>query len=326
MNNLIQESPQEATQANDLCAHWIFVARAISIYLIVWMHTDISPSFVPTIVQGATGTFFLIAGYYLPRTAKGASFFALISARTWLIWTIIATALYAILKGPIDWQDAIGWHIQSYNYPLWYLRTILVYQFVLAAFMLVGLMPKHSVLITILLAGMAYLTQWSDLSAINFAWFVTMLVGYSLHAIPIEKIYSYLKKYRYLIACSCIIFIVQGITIPAIGAAYDWSFKPANISITSISYSVLVLLLASLILEKFPKASTYIAKIGSCSMFIFVSHAILNGILHIIQAHISIELHLFNPATPLLTLVFSSIVCLWLRKQFPRVMEFVGCP
>ncbi len=326
MNNLIQESPQEATKANDLCAQWIFVARAISIYLIVWMHTDISPSFVPTIVQGATGTFFLIAGYYLPRTAKGASLFALISLRTWMIWTAIATALYALLKGSVDWQDAIGWHIQSYNYPLWFLRTILTYEFMLAALMLVGLMPKHSVLITILLAGMAYITQWSDLSAVNFAWFVTMVVGYSLHAIPIEKIYKYLKKYRLLIAGACIIFILQGISVKALALENTWTFEPANICITNISYSILVLMLASLILEKLPKASRPIAKIGSCSMFIFVTHAILNGILHLIQHHIDIDLQLINPATPLLTLVFSSMVCLWLRQKFPRLMEFLGCP
>lgn len=327
MNNLLQEAQIPTTEAADHSTQWIWVARALSIYLIVWLHTDIAPDFVSIAVQGATATFFLISGYYLPDTAKKAAFTSLISARTWLIWATIATLIYALIQGGVSWQQAIGWEIQSYNYPLWFLRTLIIYQLIIAAIVAIGLIPRHRVLITIMLAGMAYFTEWSDLSRLNFSWFVTILIGYSLKSIPMNKIGGYFNNNWLLLLVVAILYLIECNIVTSQAEIMAWKFEPANLTIHSFAYSILILAMSTLIINKLPKSiSRLIARIGSCSMFIFVTHAILNGIIHFTSRSYFGGTELMGYWTPLLTLIFSTIVCLCLQSKFPRLMEIVGLP
>ena len=43
----------------------------------------------------------------------------------------------------ITWQRVVGWGVAAYNTPLWFLKTLIAYQLVLAGLMALRLLPRY---------------------------------------------------------------------------------------------------------------------------------------------------------------------------------------
>lgn len=296
-------------------AVWVDAARCLAMFPIIWMHAGDAPAWSGKLVGGALFLFFLLAGYFMPRDPRTCCVRALRLAGAWALWSVIAALLYYSVAPEygIDWRKLLGWGVNAYDTPLWFLRNLALYELLTAALLALRLLPRHGWLVTLVLASLAYAGSPAQQLTIRFDWFWVTLLGFSLRCVPVAQAESWLKEHAALAAAACVIVLCQ---------PWLWSQCRADVGFCSLpTFSAawcMLYFLAALALARFlPPAARMLAFSGRGMMFCYVTHSFF-----LAPFYMGYDLNWgYNLWVPPVLLTVLPLMGAGLQRLFPRAMR-----
>ncbi len=299
-------------------ACWVDCARTLAMFFIIWLHADAAPWWVGKVVGGAIALFFLLAGYFLPGQVGNVLVRTGRLALAWLLWSLLSLGLMAVAAPDFEfsWQRSIGWGEAAYNTPLWFLKTLVVYQLVAAGLLALRLLPRHSWLLVVFLALCSYTTSPSQHLSVRFDYFWVFLLGFAAKGVALEDIRSYICRNGWILLLVVAGLFLQPEVLEDYAELVDESWRHCNLPHRNLAFMVLFLLVGVLLAGRMPRVAGWLASCGRWMLFIYAGHSYLLSPLYCYD-----ELRWgWNVWVPLLVLPLAVLLGRLLHRLAPRLM------
>lgn len=304
---------------------WVDAARCIAMFFIIWLHTGKSPAWNGDLVGGALCLFFIFAGYFMPQQAGRCARRALRMLWLWVLWSLLSAGLYMLTKaGAVwSWERLVGWGEGAYNTPLWFLRNLAVYQLLAGGMLALRLLPRHSWLITALLAAFAYTCEHSQHLTLRFDWMVAFMLGCALRStVCLETLSRWLRENAVVLTVAIALLLVQIHALPAVGDALDMAVKVCSLPVESLAYTILYSLAAMALVRRLPRVAALFALSGRSMIFCYITHSFGLAVFYN-YPELEFARNIWVPVLLLAVLTWLYGV---LNRLFPKAMRFLfGC-
>lgn len=301
---------------------WVDAARCIAMFFIIWLHTGKSPAWNGDLVGGALCLFFFLAGYFMPSDAGRCAARAWRMLRLWVLWSFLSAGLYMLTKsGAVwSWERVFGIGVGAYNTPLWFLRNLAVYQLLVAGGLALRWLPRHTWLVTALLAAFAYTCEHSQHTTLRFDWMMVLVLGVSLRtAVTPEQLTGWLRRRAAVLVVAAVVLLVQIHALPKLGRELDVAVRSCSLPVESLAWALLYALAAMGIEHWCSRAGVALAACGRSMLFCYITHSFA---LAVFYNYPSIDVAA-NVWVPVLLLVVLTLLNRMLEKRFPRTMRFL---
>lgn len=256
---------------------WVDSARCLAMFFIMWLHVGDAPLWLGHPVGGAICLFFVLAGYFMPITPETAARRALLMGLAWVLWSLISFGLYRALapENPWSWQQIIGYGVAAFNAPLWFLRNLCIYQLIIAALIVLRILPRCNWLLLAILACFTYVSELPQHENLRFDWLSAVLLGYCMKSISLSQIEQWLRENVWYIVCGIAILLLQREYYMQYAREESLKYYRVSIPLVHVSQALLLCLAALGISRWLPRLNKLMALAGSCMMFTYVSHSLL---------------------------------------------------
>lgn len=309
--------PPDAAPPHPPRAEWVDAARSAAMFFIIWLHAGAAPAWCGQAVGGALFLFFLLAGYFTPPTAALCLKRAVKLGAAWLLWSLIAGALYALFSPghALTWPRLFGWGEAAYNTPLWFLRSLAVYELLPAALTALRLLPRFKWLVLLLLLCYPYADAPAQHLTLRFDYLPVLLLGYCLRGVGLERLHALLLRRAWLWVGCALLLLALPAYLPCCAALAAHSPLPLHAAAVA-----LLLLAAGVLGQRFlPRFTAYSARMGRGMMFCYVTHSFFLAPLYtgyeVQWGH--------NIWVPLLLLPLLTACGAWCTRRFPRAMHLL---
>ena len=299
-------------------AAWVDCARALAMFFIVWLHANAAPGWVGKVVGGAIALFFLLAGYFLPSSAGKVLERTGRLALAWGLWSLMSVLFLLVVKPYVDitWQRVVGWGVAAYNTPLWFLKTLVAYQLVLAGLMALRLLPRHAWVAVVFLALCSYTTAPSQHLSVRFDYLWIFLLGYAAKQAPLELVRGYMVQNKWILLLVIVGVFAQPECLEEYAEEAELSWRHCNLPLKSLAFMASFLLAGVLLDEYLPRVAGVFARCGRWMLFIYAGHSYLLSPLYQWKG-ISF---CWNVWVPLVVLPVMVLLGWLLSRRFPRAM------
>lgn len=299
-------------------AAWVDCARALAMFFIVWLHANAAPGWVGKVVGGAIALFFLLAGYFLPSSAGKVLERTGRLALAWGLWSLMSVLFLLVVKPYVDitWQRVVGWGVAAYNTPLWFLKTLVAYQLVLAGLMALRLLPRHAWVAVVFLALCSYTTAPSQHLSVRFDYLWIFLLGYAAKQAPLELVRGYMVQNKWILLLVIVGVFAQPECLEEYAEEVEVSWRHCNLPLKSLAFMTSFLLAGVLLDEYLPRVADLFARCGQWMLFIYAGHIYLLSPLY---QHKGLSL-CWNVWVPLVVLPVMVLLGWLLSRCFPRAM------
>ena len=299
-------------------AAWVDCARALAMFFIVWLHANAAPGWVGKVVGGAIALFFLLAGYFLPSSAGKVLERTGRLALAWGLWSLMSVLFLLVVKPYVDitWQRVVGWGVAAYNTPLWFLKTLVAYQLVLAGLMALRLLPRHAWVAVVFLALCSYTTAPSQHLSVRFDYLWIFLLGYAAKQAPLELVRGYMVQNKWILLLVIVGVFAQPECLEEYAEEVEVSWRHCNLPLKSMAFMTSFLLAGVLLDEYLPRVADLFARCGQWMLFIYAGHIYLLSPLY---QHKGLSL-CWNVWVPLVVLPVMVMLGWLLSRCFPRAM------
>lgn len=299
-------------------AGWVDCARSLAMFCIVWLHADAAPDWLGRVVGGAIALFFLLAGYFMPQGAGAVAWRAWRLALAWTLWSLLSLGLMAVASPDFEfsWQRCLGWGEPAYNTPLWFLKTLVAYQLVLAGGILLRVLPRYRWLLVLLFALGSYTTSPAQYAAIRFDYFWIFLLGFALQDVDMETLHAHMKQSACGYLLAVVVVLVQPLLLAAGAQAACLPWRHCNLPVAALAYMLNFLLMGVLLDRYLPRVAGGLAVCGRWMLFIYAAHSfVLAPLYGGWNPH-----WLWNVWVPLLVLPLLTCTGWGLSRLCPRLM------
>ena len=299
-------------------AVWVDCARALAMFFIVWLHANAAPGWVGKVVGGAIALFFLLAGYFLPSSAGRVVERTGRLAFAWGLWSLMSVLFLLVVKPYVDitWQRVVGWGVAAYNTPLWFLKTLIAYQLVLAGLMALRLLPRYAWVAVVFLALCSYTTAPSQHLSVRFDYLWIFLLGFAAKQAPLELVRGYMVQNKWILLLVIVGVFAQPECLEEYAEEFDVSWRHCNLPLKSLAFMTSFLLAGVLLDEYLPRVADLFARCGQWMLFIYAGHIYLLSPLY---QHKGLSL-CWNVWVPLVVLPVLVLLGRMLSRRFPRAM------
>ena len=299
-------------------AEWVDCARALAMFFIVWLHANAAPGWVGKVVGGAIALFVLLAGYFLPSSAGKVLERTGRLALAWGLWSLMSVLFLLVVKPYVDitWQRVVGWGVAAYNTPLWFLKTLVAYQLVLAGLMALRLLPRHAWVAVVFLALCSYTTAPSQHLSVRFDYLWIFLLGYAAKQAPLELVRGYMVQNKWILLLVIVGVFAQPECLEEYAEEVEVSWRHCNLPLKSLAFMTSFLLAGVLLDEYLPRVADLFARCGQWMLFIYAGHIYLLSPLY---QHKGLSL-CWNVWVPLVVLPVMVLLGWLLSRCFPRAM------
>lgn len=299
-------------------AAWVDCARALAMFFIVWLHANAAPGWVGKVVGGAIALFFLLAGYFLPSSAGKVLERTGRLALAWGLWSLMSVLFLLVVKPYVDitWQRVVGWGVAAYNTPLWFLKTLVAYQLVLAGLMALRLLPRYAWVAAVFLALCSYTTAPSQHLSVRFDYLWIFLLGFAAKQAPLELVRGYMVQNKWILLLVIVGVFAQPECLEEYAEEVEVSWRHCNLPLKSLVFMTSFLLAGVLLDEYLPRVADLFARCGQWMLFIYAGHIYLLSPLY---QHKGLSL-CWNVWVPLVVLPVMVLLGWLLSRCFPRAM------
>lgn len=299
-------------------AEWVDCTRALAMFFIVWLHANAAPDWVGKVVGGAIALFFLLAGYFLPRTAGKVMERTGRLALAWVLWSLMSVLFLLVVKPYVDitWQRVVGWGVAAYNTPLWFLKTLVAYQLVAAGLLALRLLPRYAWVAVVFLALCSYTTAPSQHLSVRFDYLWIFLLGFAAKQVPLAAVREYICRNRWVLLLVIVGVFAQPECLEEYAEEVDVSWRHCNLPLKSLAFMASFLLSGVLLDEYLPRLAGLFARCGQWMLFIYAGHIYLLSPLY---QHKGLSL-CWNVWVPLVVLPVMVVLGWLLSRCFPRAM------
>lgn len=297
-------------------APWVDAARCVAMYPIIWLHIPGTPSWAGQLVGGALFLFFLLAGYFMPHEARPCTVRGLKLAAAWVLWSLLA-ALFCCSLSPedgVDWYKLLGWGVNAYDTPLWFLRNLALFELLIAALLWLRLLPRYVWVLVLVLVSMAYVGKPAQHLTIRFDWFWVTVLGFGLRCVPVAQAGAWLGRNAALLIPACLVVLYQ----PWLWKQCVGEVRGCSLPTYSAAWCVLYLLLALAVQRFLPRAARAMAFSGRGMMFCYVTHIFFLAPFYAPDNNLTWCYNFWVP--PVLMAVLPFVGCV-LQRHFPRIMR-----
>lgn len=302
-------------------ARWVDCARTLAMFCIVWLHANAAPAGLGHAVGGAIALFFLLAGYFLPGQAGKVLARTGRLALAWLLWSLLSLGLMAVAAPDFEfsWQRSIGWGVAAYNTPLWFLKTLVVYQLVAAGLLALRLLPRHGWVLVVGLMLCSYTTAPAQYAAVCFDYFWIFLLGFALKAIPLERISAWVERNIPALFLTALVCLCQPFVLACVAQWAELPWRHCSLPVGALAWALLMLLGGVACARYLPRGAAALAFCGRWMLFIYAAHSFLLAPLYGgYNPHF-----LWNIWVPLLVIPLLAAAGWWLNRRFPRTMALL---
>lgn len=299
-------------------ADWVDCARTLAMFFIIWLHANAAPSWSGKVVGGGIALFFLMAGYFLPRDARKVVVRTGRLALAWAVWSLLSVTFLLLAKPyvEISWERAVGWGVAAYNTPLWFLKTLVAYQLVVALLLWLQALPRYSWVLVVFLAFCSYTTAPSQHLSVRFDYFWIFLLGYSAKVVSLETIFEYIRRHGWVL-----LLVVHGVffqpgLLEDLADMADLSWRHCNLPLWNLAFMTMFLLAGVALAVSLPRVSGALASCGQWMLFIYAGHSYL---LTPIYCYENLRWG-WNLWVPVLVLPLMVLLAKWLSRLLPRTM------
>ena len=299
-------------------AAWVDCARALAMFFIVWLHANAAPGWVGKVVGGAIALFFLLAGYFLPSAAGRVVARTGRLALAWGLWSLMSVLFLLVVKPYVDlsWQRVVGWGVAAYNTPLWFLKTLVAYQLVVAGLMALRLLPRYAWVAVVFLALCSYTTAPSQHLSVRFDYLWIFLLGFAARQAPLEQVRGYMVQNKWILLLVIVGVFAQPECLEEYAEELEVSWRHCNLPLKSLAFMASFLLAGVLLDEYLPRVAAVLARCGSWMLFIYAGHSYLLSPLYQWKG-VSL---CWNVWVPLVVLPVMVLLGRMLSHRFPRAM------
>lgn len=299
-------------------AEWVDCARALAMFFIVWLHANAAPGWVGKVVGGAIALFFLLAGYFLPSAAGRVVARTGRLALAWGLWSLMSVLFLLVVKPYVDisWQRVVGWGVAAYNTPLWFLKTLVAYQLVVAGLMALRLLPCYAWVAVVFLALCSYTTAPSQHLSVRFDYLWIFLLGFAARQAPLEQVRGYMVQNKWILLLVIVGVFAQPECLEEYAEELEVSWRHCNLPLKSLAFMASFLLAGVLLDEYLPRVAAVLARCGSWMLFIYAGHSYLLSPLYQWKG-MSL---CWNVWVPLVVLPVLVLLGRMLSRRFPRAM------
>ena len=299
-------------------AEWVDCARALAMFFIVWLHANAAPGWVGKVVGGAIALFFLLAGYFLPSSAGRVVERTGRLAFAWGLWSLMSVLFLLVVKPYVDisWQRVVGWGVAAYNTPLWFLKTLVAYQLVVAGLMALRLLPRYAWVAVVFLALCSYTTAPSQHLSVRFDYLWIFLLGFAARQAPLAQVRGYMVQNKWILLLVIVGVFAQPECLEEYAEELDVSWRHCNLPLKSLAFMASFLLAGVLLDECLPRVAAVLARCGSWMLFIYAGHSYLLSPLYQWKG-LSL---CWNVWVPLVVLPVLVLLGRLLSRRFPRAM------
>lgn len=302
-------------------AEWVDCTRTLAMFFIIWLHADAAPDWVGKVVGGAIALFFLLAGYFLPVTAGRVLERTGRLALAWVAWSLVSVLFLLVVKPyvDIDWQRVVGWGVAAYNTPLWFLKTLVAYQLVLAALLALRLLPRYAWVAVVFLALCSYTTAPSQHLSVRFDYLWIFLLGFAAKMAPLESVKSYISSNKWILLLVIAGVFAQPECLEEYAEEAEVSWRHCNLPLKSLAFMASFLLGGVLLDAYAPCVAGYLSRCGRWMLFIYAGHSYLLSPLY----QWKVPVICWNVWVPLLVLPVMVLLGWLLSHRLPRVMALL---
>lgn len=305
---------------------WVDASRALAMFFIMWQHTRNSPEWIGSLLGGALCLFFVLAGYFLPRSPEKCLRRTKELFIAWCLWSLIS---YIYCMDPVNpfaqsWQRAIGWGVSAINTPLWFLKNLIIYQFIMCALMYLRVLPRYALALLVLLASFSYTNEYGQHESLRFSWMMALVFGYAMAHFPLARITQYMRDHALMLNITVLLILVQPPVLGLLALYFDMSAYSPKIPISSFAYALIFMMLALSLEDLWPRIVAPLALVGRCMMFVYAAHVLLHAAIISFEIQVLGGINLDGPWTPLVDMLILTPLCLFLQRRFPRVMSLLG--
>ena len=299
-------------------AVWVDCARALAMFFIVWLHANAAPGWVGKVVGGAIALFFLLAGYFLPSAAGRVMERTGRLAVAWGLWSLMSVLFLLVVKPYVDisGQRVVGWGVAAYNTPLWFLKTLVAYQLVVAGLMALRLLPRYAWVAVVFLALCSYTTAPSQHLSVRFDYLWIFLLGFAARQAPLEQVRGYMVQNKWILLLVIVGVFAQPECLEEYAEELDVSWRHCNLPLKSLAFMASFLLTGVLLDEYLPRVAAVLARCGQWMLFIYAGHSYLLSPLYQWKG-LSVCWNVWVPLVVLPVMVLSGRM---LSRRFPRAM------
>lgn len=299
---------------------WIDAARCIAMVLILWLHAGGAPEWLGGIVGGSICFFFMLAGYFMPRDPARAAKRACRLALAWLLWSVLSAILFKLAQPNelLEWQRVIGWEAPAYNTPLWFLRNLFLYQFLLVALVVLRVLPRYKWPVLFLLCGFCYAAEPAQHLSLRFDWFLAALLGYNLHDVSLPRLRELLAGHAWVLLALGLLLFLQREYYPEWLAYKGVRGASCSLPVMQLCWAVCFALAAVGIERCCKRLSHAMAQCGSCMLFIYAAHSLAFAPFYILPLPAICRFALM-----MLVMVFLALLARYLQRVAPTPMRFL---
>ncbi len=256
-------------------ADWVDCARTLAMFCIVWLHADAAPDWLGRVVGGAIALFFLLAGYFMHQGALAVATRAWRLALAWGLWSLLSLGLMAMASPDFEfsWQRSLGWGEPAYNTPLWFLKTLVAYQLVLAGGLLLRVLPRYRWLLVVLFTLGSYTTFPAQYAAIRFDYFWIFLLGFALQDVELGNLYAHIRSYARAYLLAVMVLLVQPMLLAAWAQAAGLPCRHCNLPVAALAFMLVFLLMGALFTRYLPRVAGWLAIGGRWMLFTYAAHS-----------------------------------------------------
>lgn len=299
-------------------ACWVDCARTLAMFFIIWLHADAAPWWVGKVVGGAIALFFLLAGYFLPVSAGQVLRRTGRLALAWLLWSLLSLGLMAVAAPDFEfsWQRSIGWGEAAYNTPLWFLKTLVVYQLVAAGLLALRVLPRFVRVAVPVLMLCSYTTAPAQYAAVRFDYFWIFLLGFALKTLPLARIGDWVEENMPALFLAGVICLSQPYLLSLYAQWAELPWRHCSLPVGALGWALLMLLGGIACARYLPHGAVALAFCGRWMLFIYAAHSFLLAPLYGgYNPHF-----LWNIWVPLLVLPLAVLLGRLLHRLAPRLM------
>lgn len=302
-------------------ATWVDCARTLAMFCIVWLHADAAPAGLGRAVGGAITLFFLLAGYFLPAEAGRVLNRTGRLALAWLLWSLLSLGLMAVAAPDFEfsWQRSIGWGVAAYNTPLWFLKTLVVYQLVAAGLLALRLLPRFTWVVVPVLMLCSYTSAPAQYAAVRFDYFWFFLLGFALKTVPPERIGNWLGHHLPTLAAAALVCLCQPYVLARCAQWAELPWRHCNLPVGALAWALLMLLGGVVTVRYLPRVAGGLAFCGRWMLFIYAAHSfVLAPLYGGYNPHF-----LWNIWVPVVVIPLLAVAGWRLNRWFPRTMALL---
>ncbi len=300
---------------------WVDCARTLAMFFIIWLHAAAAPVWTGKVVGGGIALFFLLAGYFLPVSARSVMQRTGRLALAWCAWSLLSVLFLLVFKPYVDieWQRVVGWQVAAYNTPLWFLKTLVAYQLVAAVLLALRLLPRYVWVLVVFLALCSYTTSPSQHLSVRFDYLWIFLLGFAAKPAGLAAVRQYMWRHGWILMLAVLGVFLQPEVLEEYADFADVSWRHCNLPLWNLAFMALFLLVSVLLTGCLPRVAGWLASCGRWMLFIYAGHSYLLAPLYQWK-----ELRwAWNVWVPLLVLPLLVLLARLLSRLLPRTMALL---